>query len=100
MSYSFLAPARSELEEAVGFYDSRQEGLGDEFAAEAQAAIARILHNPYAWPKVSEGVRRCRLRRFPYGLVYQVRPNGLLIVAVMHLRRNPFYWRDRVRPKG
>jgi hypothetical protein len=31
----------------------------------------------------------------PYGLVYQVRSDKILILAVMHLSRRPDYWRDR-----
>jgi hypothetical protein len=43
MTSSFLAPARRELEEAIDFYNARQPGLGDEFADEAQNAVARVL---------------------------------------------------------
>lgn len=98
MTSSFLAPARRELEETVDFYNSRQPGLGDEFAAEVQNTVARVLHNPLAWTKLSPEIRRCRLRRFPYGLVYQIRPKEILFVAVMHLRRRPDYWRSRIVP--
>ncbi len=33
--------------------------------------------------------------RFPYSLVYSVRPNEIRIVAVAHQKRRPFYWRAR-----
>ena len=36
------------------------------------------------------------MRRFPYGLIYHVRDEMLLIVAVMHLHRHPDVWRDRL----
>ena len=96
MIASFLPPARQELSEAVDYYDSLQPGLGDEFASEVENAIQRILHNPQAWPKLSQSVRRCRLRRFPYSLIFQVAGDRILVLAVMHLRRRPDYWGARI----
>ena len=43
MKYSFLTPARRELEEAIEFYNQRREDLGYEFAEEVERAIERIL---------------------------------------------------------
>jgi toxin ParE2 len=96
MKYDFLAPARAELQEAVYYYEDRRPGLGEEFATEVRDTIDRILLNPTVWAKLSANVRRCRLRRFPYALIYQVKPDLILVVAVMHLRRDPVYWRSRL----
>jgi hypothetical protein len=97
MTYAFLSPAQGELQESVDFYSTRQAGLGEEFAAEVVNTIHRILANPEAWARLSPNTRRCRLQRFPYGLVYQIQPDGILIVAVMHRRKRPGYWRARLR---
>ena len=40
-------------------------------------------------------VRRCLVHRFPYGVLYSVEPEGISILAVMHLRRDPDYWKQR-----
>jgi hypothetical protein len=73
------------------------EGFGYEFAKEVANTISRILRYPEAWTKLSKRTRRCRTRRFPYGVIYQIRGNKILIVAVAHLRREPWYWSDRVK---
>jgi len=96
MKYSFLAPARAELREAKNFYEDRQPGLGEEFSIEVQETIGRILLNPTMWARLSGRSRRCRLRRFPYAVIYQLRREEILIVAVAHLRREPTYWRNRI----
>ena len=96
MSYRFLLPAREELEEAIEFYNQRRRGLGYEFAEEVESTISRIVALPRAWPVVSPRARRCRTRRFPYGVVYQIREDEILVVAVMHLKRRPLYWKDRL----
>jgi hypothetical protein len=43
MNVEFLTPARAEFAEAVMYYERQRPGLGDEFAAEAQRTIERIL---------------------------------------------------------
>jgi plasmid stabilization system protein ParE len=93
----FLEPAQREFEEAINFYNQQRENIGEEFAAEVLNAIKRILSQPEAWTKLSKRTRRCRTKRFPYGVIYQIHGDGILIVAVAHLRRKPRYWRDRLR---
>ena len=95
--YEFLEPAQIELEEEVKYYNEQQPGLGYDFAKEVADTIARILRYPEAWTKLSKRTRRCRTKRFPYGVVYQTRGDKILIVAVGHLRREPSYWRNRVK---
>lgn len=96
MDIKYLAPAEAELLEAVAYYNSQSEGLGYEFAAEVKRTIGRIVQYPEAWTQLSNRTRRCRTNRFPYGVIYQIRSETLLIVAVMHLSRHPQSWQDRV----
>lgn len=95
--FGFLEPARIEFEEAIEFYNQQRPNLGDEFAAEVLNTINRILNHPEAWTKLSKRTRRCLTNRFPYGVIYQIRGNRILIVAVAHLRKKPVYWRDRLK---
>ena len=73
----FDPAARQELVEAVACYDAQRTGLGDEFVAEVKHASTRVRDFPMAWQPVSRRSRRCRLHRFPYGLVYQVLPTEI-----------------------
>jgi len=92
----FLTPASIEHLEAVAYYDGEREGLGAEFEEEVKQALGRILEHPEAWPPLSRRTRRGRTKRFPYGIVYQDRGDFILVVAVMHLHRNPRLWRARL----
>lgn len=96
MVVKFLGPARDELAEAIAYYDARQEGLGSAFSEEIKRTIERILRYPEAWFKLSERTRRCRVNKFPYGVIYQMRGEVLLVVAVMHLHREPKTWSRRL----
>ena len=95
--FHFLRAASDELDAAIEYFEREQEGLGDEFALEVENTIERILDNPLAWQIVEEGARRCRTHRFDYGLVYRLlSEDEVEIVAVMHLKRQPGYWRGRI----
>ena len=93
MTYRFLPPAAREVREAARYYEEKVPGLGFDFIAEVRAAIRRILANPEAWCPLDEEFRRCRTCRFPYGLIYTIEADHILIVSVMHLRRHPDTWR-------
>ena len=87
--------ARQELTEAIAYYDAEGHGLGDSFLDEFLAAVGRIEEFPEAWQPLSRRARRCRLGRFPYGLIYRIDGDVALIIAVGHLHREPDYWRRR-----
>ena len=95
MNVKFLDPAEAEFAEAIAYYNLQSEGLGFEFAAEVKRTIGRIIRFPDAWQRLSKHTRRVRTNRFPYGIIYQVRSETLLIVAVMHLHRDPETWKSR-----
>ncbi len=97
MKVEFFEPAKTEFTEAVLYYNDQSEGLGYEFAVEVKRTIERIVQYPEAWSQLSKRTRRCRTNRFPYGLIYQIHENNILIVAVMHLSRNPVSWKKRLR---
>jgi hypothetical protein len=91
--YRFTKSALAELKQATMHYEERENGLGRIFLDETDATVARILTNPAAWHPLSPRTRRCRTHRFPFGLIYQIRPDEILIVSVMDLRRDPTSWK-------
>jgi len=95
MTYRFLSPAHQELGQALEYYERAVPGLGLEFLDEVERTVRRILLQPEAWTRLSETHRRCRMRRFPYGVIYSVDGDVVLVVAVFHLNRHPDSWKDR-----
>lgn len=96
MKVEFLEPAWAEFVEAVNYYNDQSDGLGFEFSKDVGSTIERIFQYPEAWPLISKRTRRCRTKRFPYGIIYQVKGDTLLVVAVMHLHREPESWKTRI----
>ncbi len=96
MKLKYHPQARLELNEAADYYEKRQSGLGWDFLEEVQLAIRRILDFPNAWQPLSSNTRRCLTKRFPFGVVYQIKTDEVRIIAIAHLKRRPGYWRSRV----
>ncbi len=84
-----------ELEEARSWYEEHAAGLGDDFLDEIERAIAAIKKAPEAWPVYSDATRRFLVHRFPFAILYRFDENKIELVAAMHQRRKPGYWRDR-----
>lgn len=96
MRLTYTQEARLELAEAVSYYKSCRPGLGREFYQRVESAEDDIINHPEAWLSLGQPWRRKLLKQFPYGLVYhQPEPHWIEIVAVMHLHREPDYWRKR-----
>ena len=93
--FSIHETAEVEINEAADFYDLEDPGLGSVFIDEVQRAIERISQFPDAAPLVRGRVRKKPLVKFPYSLVYSVRPDEVRLLAVAHQKRRPFYWRGR-----
>jgi plasmid stabilization system protein ParE len=92
--YRFTSAALSELKKATAHYQQKENGLGTVFLDEIDATLDRILRFSHAWHPLSKRTRRCRTHRFPFGVLYQIRPDEILITAVMDLRRDPKRWKE------
>lgn len=100
MRLELLEEAEDELREAILYYEDRQDGLGSEFFGRVTEMIAAIRVDPERFPlyegkRMARKFRRVRVRRFPYLLVFEVRTDKVLVVAVAHTRRRPGYWANR-----
>ncbi len=95
MKIRVLSCAEREFSDIVDRYNGERPGLGYEFAHEIREAFGRIRAFPEAWHLYSNRARRCVVNRFPYGILYQIRSDRILVVAIMHLKRDPDTWRER-----
>ena len=87
--------ARREFNDAIDYYERESPGLGLIFTNEVDAGFMRIREYTDAAPQVAKGVRRLVLAKFPYSLMYDTRDECLVVLAVAHHRKRPYYWRGR-----
>jgi len=92
----FHPAARRELLEAADFYDLESAGLGSALIDSVDRSLSHIRQFPDAAPVLRGPARKALVAGFPYSLIYTTLEDDVLIVALAHHRRRPFYWQDRV----
>ncbi len=98
MKYSLLVrqEAEADLQEAYSYYESCGEGLGRDFLQCIETVAHTIQVNPHLYRAIHKNIMRCMLNKFPYGVYYTIKNETVVIVAVMHVRRDPIRWQKRI----
>jgi toxin ParE1/3/4 len=95
MTFDFHPEALAELSHAAGYYAEQSPGLELRFLAEVERAIDRISADPERWRTFAGDVRRALVHVFPFGVLYTLHNEAVVVLAVMHLSREPGYWKSR-----
>ena len=96
MNYEFHPAAETEHLEAVAYYEFKQPGLGTSYLAAFESAMERVCAAPHRYPiERSPDIRRIRLKRFPYTVLFREVGGIVQVLAVAHHRRRPEYWLGR-----
>ena len=88
------AEAEADISDAYKWYESQRKGLGESFLLCIEESLARISRKPTIYRLVHKNVRRILIHRFPFGIFF-VEDNRVVIIAVLHARRNPKAWKKR-----
>ena len=86
---NFLPLAEEELYQALLWYEEQRKGLGLRFATAVEAALESVKRTPMLFPKVYQSIRRARVKRFPYGIFFELDGRQIIVSAVYHARRDP-----------
>lgn len=97
MQLLFRPEAQSELLAAQAWYEQRSRGLGFEFARAVDAALARVIRMPLAFPCIEGEFRHVITRKFPYSVIYYPSESELVVVSFFHHRRKPGTWLSNLR---
>lgn len=92
---SFRRAATADLARAYHWYEGEAAGLGEELLGAVREAVTAATDEPEHYSVVRGDVRRVVVRRFPYAVFYRVRPDRIVVIAVVHQRRDPQVWQRR-----
>jgi plasmid stabilization system protein ParE len=92
----FRPEARLDIEDAALWYEDQRSDLGRHLADEITSLLDRIRKTPLQFPVVGEGVRKGLLHRFPYAVYFLLEDDAVTVLAVLHQRRDPQFWKRRL----
>ena len=81
--------AEDDLKEAYSWYEDKRTGLGYDFLLQVDAGLNSIVRNPTIHSLEYKGTRKHLIKRFPYKIIYLVDNERIIVLAVIHGRRNP-----------
>lgn len=87
--------AIAEFVEARDWFDAQRPGLGQEFVMEVDLTMFDVHARPESFPAVHGEKRRAIVHRFPYGVFFRIVGDTIVILGIIHGRRNPERWRHR-----
>lgn len=94
--HSFHSEADAEYTAAATYYAGVDLELGGRFYDEMERLIRDVRKNPERFWMFDAPVRRHLSTVFPYSIVYLDKPDCIWIVAIMHAKQKPGYWRMRL----
>lgn len=95
MTIQWHPDALAEADAATEFYRAKRRGLAQRFLGGLEEALRRVEQHPHIYREIKPGIRKCRIKAFPYALVFRD-GSTIEIVAVVHIRQEPGYWRGRI----
>jgi plasmid stabilization system protein ParE len=90
-----LEAERELIDGAIFYAREANAELGLAFIAEFERSLEVLCTYPRLGPIWRGTTRRFPLRRFPYSIIYQLKPDEVRVIALAHQSRRPGYWRGR-----
>ena len=96
-----LDGAEADLDSAAVRLEARTSGVGFRLVREYGSALERLESQPYMNPLVDDPlpdreIRNALILRATYRIVYEVRSEECLVLAVLDTRRRPGRWHSRI----
>ena len=94
--HTFHPEAEKEYTAAASYYFQINPELAGRFYDEIERLIHEARSQPQRFRVFDPPARRHFSTVFPYAILFLDQPDRILIVAVMHMKRRPGYWRERL----
>ena len=92
----FKPEVYDDIKIAYDWYESQRVGLGEDFLLTLEESYVKITRTPKAYQDIYKTVRRKLVRRFPYGVYFVMKEDTVIVLAVLHTKREPLEWQARV----
>lgn len=92
--------AVDRFEEAALYFESVREGAGVRFIDEVEATMQLVAHAPMAYPGIPgepRSTRKVVLPRFGYWIIYEVKPDVIVVLTLWAAVQEPGSWRAEIQ---
>ncbi len=89
--------AAHEFDDAIEWYEMQSEGLGKRFKNMVIEQVRKIQKNPKWFLLEDDAVYKAYIPKFPFKILYSIEENRIVIWAIAHLHRKPWYWQNRIK---
>lgn len=98
VKYSLIVrpEAEEDLRKAFSWYEDNRKGLGYDFLLQVDAGINFIRRSPEIHPIEYRATRKHLIKRFPYKIIYLIEEDKIVVLAVLHGKRNPDLLKNRI----
>ncbi len=89
--------ANKEFSEAAEWYEFQSKELGKQFIKSVIEQIKKIRRNPDWYLIEEDDIHKVYVPRFPYKILYTIENNHQIVIwAIAHMHRKPWYWQNRI----
>ena len=99
MVYEIIVRPETEkdLPEIFLWYEDKRTGLGFDFLLQVDAGFRYVARNPMVHAIIYKTVRIHIIKRFPYKIIYLVKDQKVIVLAVLHASRSTTLLKRRVK---
>ena len=87
--------ASKEFDEAIDWYENQSPGLGKRFKDSVIQQLKKIKKNPEWFLIEADNIYKAYIPKFPYKILFSLDNNNIVIWAIAHMHRKPWYWKAR-----
>lgn len=91
----YAEDVREDIDSAYVWYEDQQPGLGERFLQAIGDVVAKLQVHPERFGRIRGEVRAGIARDFPYVVYFRVEESRIVVIAVLHGRRDPQEWLRR-----
>ncbi|MBF0103523.1 MAG: type II toxin-antitoxin system RelE/ParE family toxin [Desulfobacterales bacterium] len=88
--------AVKEFDDAIEWYENQSTGLGKRFKKSVINQIRKIKGNPDWFLMETDNIYKAYIPKFPYKILFTSNKDEIVIWAIAHMHRKPWYWQSRI----
>lgn len=92
----FKPEVYDDIKVAYDWYEKQRVGLGEDFLLTLEVSYEKMARTPKVYTSIYKNVRRKLTSRFPYGIFFVLEDKQIIVIAIIHTKRDSSIWSNRL----